>query len=429
MSDTSVDKNDLVSLLKYKKQIILQGPPGTGKTRMATLVANAIIREQNSFDMSSQLEIVQFHPNFTYEDFVEGLKAVPHGNQVTYQAEEGLFKSFCKKAIISSLEPENRELEVESFDLIYHNYCAEIQGLVENIYSKTKNNSEVILESANEKGITIRYRYRDRENKTPAVRPFLVSKNKLRLVVEADIKPEDVKNLKTDLYPLVGHISGELFAVYKHLFEFIEKQKIQLDTIKTDEYDYQSAFEQFKELKTTIYSDKLKPHVLIIDEMNRANLATVFGELISLMEDGKRLGAKEEMTLKLPYSKDDFGIPSNLYIIGTMNTADRSVSQIDYAIRRRFAFVDILPSDLSGSSDVNFNSELFNAVSELFDKDGKNSAYLSEEFKPHEVQLGHSYFINKEDEGGSMDMRLQYEIKPILREYVKDGIFKTKCPS
>lgn len=107
-----------------------------------------------------------------------------------------------------------------------------------------------------------------------------------------------------------------------------------------------------------------------------------------------------------------------------MNTADRSVGHIDYAIRRRFAFVDVLPQDLSGDSMVTFDSELFNTVKKLFtiDEYMTRSQYLSNEFDPKEVALGHSYFIDKSDEGGAMAIRLEYEIKPILREYIKDGI-------
>lgn len=109
-------------------------------------------------------------------------------------------------------------------------------------------------------------------------------------------------------------------------------------------------------------------------------------------------------------------LPPNLYIIGTMNTADRSVGHIDYAIRRRFAFVDVQPKDLTPELADKFHKGLFEKVASLFD------TTLSPEFEKKDVQLGHSYFIDKSDEGGSIDIRLQYEIKPILFEYVKDGI-------
>ena len=99
-----------------------------------------------------------------------------------------------------------------------------------------------------------------------------------------------------------------------------------------------------------------------------------------------------------------------------MNTADRSVGHIDYAIRRRFAFVDVLPKDLSNEADIQFHKALFDQVSALFDTN------LSAEFEKKDMQLGHSYFIDKTADGGTMDIRLKYEIKPILNEYIKDGI-------
>lgn len=422
---TKLEMEQILNLLKYKKQIILQGPPGTGKTKLAIELAHELIGKEEGVKEIEQLEVVQFHPNYNYEDFVEGLKATTQGSQVIFKTEDGIFKQFCLKALVANLPQETNEVVENSFDEIYKSYCNYIQPLVGKDYCFTKNNSKLILIAVNERGITARYRFRDRENKIPAVTEFLISKNNLRKVIDAEINPNEVKNLRSELYPIVGHIAGELFAVYRHLYDFMQKETIQLGDVKTNNYDYPSAFEQFKNQEPNDKSKTLKPYVLIIDEMNRANLSTVLGELISLMEDGKRLGAKEEMTLKLPYSKDDFGIPSNLYIIGTMNTADRSVSQIDYAIRRRFAFVDVLPEDLSNDANVSFDSELFNKVSKLFtNEEGKNSIHLSAEFKPEEVQLGHSYFIKKDEEGGSMDVRLKYEIKPILIEYVKDGILK-----
>lgn len=168
------------------------------------------------------------------------------------------------------------------------------------------------------------------------------------------------------------------------------------------------------------------PYVLIIDEINRANLPSVLGELIYALE-------YRDETVESMYAINEehsIVIPSNLYIIGTMNTSDRSVSHIDYAIRRRFAFVDVLPKVLPME---NFNVDSFKAISELFIKNFdeyvqnnnielKKSDYLSEEFKPETFWLGHSYFI--EPDGLDFALRMKYEIMPILKEYVKDGILK-----
>ena len=155
--------------------------------------------------------------------------------------------------------------------------------------------------------------------------------------------------------------------------------------------------------------DKDKPYVLVIDEINRANLSAVLGELIYALE----YRGEAVQSMYAIEGENNLTLPPNLYIIGTMNTADRSVRHIDYAIRRRFAFVNILPKDLTNELGDQFESALFAKVTNLFNTN------LSSEFKKEEVQLGHSYFITKNTPIG---IRWEYEIKPILFEYVKDGI-------
>ena len=170
-------------------------------------------------------------------------------------------------------------------------------------------------------------------------------------------------------------------------------------------------------------------YVLIIDEINRANLPSVLGELIYTLEyRGKPVESMYELLdkdaedMKSQNVGRNITLPRNLYIIGTMNTADRSVGHIDYAIRRRFAFYDVLPS----KEVIMFEKArtLFERVSELFD----SSSYLSSDFDANDVQIGHSYFIPSdekmtEDEFDvELKQKLKYEIKPILYEYIKDGI-------
>ena len=172
---------------------------------------------------------------------------------------------------------------------------------------------------------------------------------------------------------------------------------------------------------------KKKTYILIIDEINRANLPAVLGELLYALEYRDE---KVETMYKLDDGDNSLVLPENLYIIGTMNTADRSVGQIDYAIRRRFAFVECLPKVLTDLPDgKTFETDLFKEVSKLFIKnidsyetDGKleKSDLLSAEFRPEDVWIGHSYFII--DDKKTKEYRLKYEIKPILKEYLKDGI-------
>ncbi len=168
-----------------------------------------------------------------------------------------------------------------------------------------------------------------------------------------------------------------------------------------------------------------KNYVLIIDEINRANLPSVLGELIYALE----YRDKEINTMYELDGDSSLIIPKNLYIIGTMNTADRSVGQVDYAIRRRFAFEAVLPKNLTYELGDGFAQDLFETVSKLFVKEIKDnvdelehSEYLSREFKPEDVWVGHSYFITNSEK--TKEHRLNYEIKPLLREYLKDGILK-----
>ncbi len=192
--------------------------------------------------------------------------------------------------------------------------------------------------------------------------------------------------------------------------------------------------------------NKKTNYVLIIDEINRANLPSVLGELILALEyrykhsDSNSLAGQVESLYDI--GSDDLTpdrtlrLPENLYIIATMNTADRSVGHIDYAIRRRFAFVEVLPKKLENGDleGATFEADSFRKVSELFIKNYEDylqnpdtplepSEYLSDEMRPEDVWLGHSYFINK----NNFDMRLKYEIKPILKEYINDGILKPKA--
>ncbi|GAB4200974.1 MAG: hypothetical protein Fur0023_04860 [Bacteroidia bacterium] len=162
--------------------------------------------------------------------------------------------------------------------------------------------------------------------------------------------------------------------------------------------------------------NKDKKYVLIIDEINRANLPSVFGELIYALEyRGKNI------TSMYKYQENrDIMLPENLFIIGTMNTADRSVGHIDYAIRRRFTFVNLKPDESVIKDDQ--ARKLFNEIKDkIF-----SEQYLSPEFHVDDVMIGHSYFLlneNSKDKEKELRMKLDYEIKPLLMEYVKDGIF------
>ena len=178
-----------------------------------------------------------------------------------------------------------------------------------------------------------------------------------------------------------------------------------------------------------------KPYVLIIDEINRGNISKIFGELITLLEADKRSGGgSHHISLKLPYSKEDFSVPSNLYIIGTMNTTDRSTGTIDYAVRRRFAFVT-----LESKADVIENwcnsqsvpSDVKKAALALFaqingiGKNDNNSfiaKHKASDFELEDLKIGHSYFMAKDM--ANLKLKMRYEVVPLIKEYIKDGILR-----
>ncbi|OWV03329.1 hypothetical protein B7993_13535 [Fibrobacter sp. UWH3] len=167
------------------------------------------------------------------------------------------------------------------------------------------------------------------------------------------------------------------------------------------------------------------PYILIIDEINRGNISRIFGELITLLEPDKREGEMNEVKAKLTYSQLDFTVPSNLYIIGTMNTTDRSVGSIDYAIRRRFAFKTLVADRTVVESDNDDTVRglalpLFDSVKKFLDKH-------KVDMNIDDLMVGHSYFLAKDIP--ELNMKWEYEILPLLQEYYKDGIIKAEPAS
>jgi len=151
----------------------------------------------------------------------------------------------------------------------------------------------------------------------------------------------------------------------------------------------------FKELCKKASENSEQNYYLIIDEINRGNISKIFGELITLLEEDKRLGEDNELSVTLPYSKEPFGIPKNLYIIGTMNTADKSIALVDIALRRRFTFVRMETIDKYLPENVKKINEII--------KERKGADYL----------IGHAYFMGNHDN----DFVMKYKIRPLLEEY------------
>ena len=363
------------NMIKQPLNQILYGPPGTGKTYNTinkaisiidasfnlTMDRNLIKAEYDRLVEEGQIVFTTFHQSMSYEDFIEGIKPETKNEKVVYNVQDGILKKIIKTALIAYLEKDNSSDKEDSFDSLYKEYVDSIKssaGTREPLFT-TKTGVEVMLVDANENSILVKYLWGDKKKGQEGKQVFTVSKDKLKKTLFEGIIPVNVKNLKEQLHPLIGHIHCELFAVYKHFYDFVVTNKGEIDAVH---YDYEDlSFKEVKEQydlldKNTIKDKLVKPYVIIIDEINRGNVSAIFGELITLIEEDKRLDKDEALEVTLSYSKEKFGIPSNLYIIGTMNTADRSVEALDTALRRRFCFEEMLPKKelLKGFSSSNY---------------------------------------------------------------------------
>ena len=209
----------------------------------------------------------------------------------------------------------------------------------------------------------------------------------------------------------------------------IEKIKLQAQGrgVENNWQQYAQAF--IEAVKREYGTQKDKPVVLIIDEINRGNVSKVFGELITLLESDKRDKGEHPIKVVLPYSKTLFGVPSDLYIIGTMNTTDRSTGTLDYALRRRFAFVTLKSDvtvvakyyeELGDDALKNIAIPLFEDIY-TFIKDPK---HICGDYGIDDLMVGHSYFMAKSEE--ELSNRIQYEVIPLINEYINDGILNVK---
>lgn len=448
-------------LWKKRKNIILQGAPGTGKTyRIPELVvrlcepefdANNATRKElmsvyNRLKEEKRVMFTTFHQSMDYEDWLEGLRPVLENDQVTYKIEPGIFKRLCteaerplsaKKDVNISDEaivwkvslsgtgdnPVRRDCMKNGYirigwDGYGENITDETDWSIHNGEGKTILNAfintmkvgDVVMSCYSSRTIdaigivTGEYEWHDNFEHYKRVR-------RVKWLVK-DIN-EDIVKLNDDKTMTLG-------TVYR-------LNAITLDKVK-------SLLDKYEASKTLI--DNNKPYVIVIDEFNRGNVSKIFGELITLLEPDKRKGMRNAESVLLPYSKKEFYIPSNVFLVATMNTADRSLDTIDYAIRRRFAFITVKPQEID---DDNFNSELFRDVSSLFISNYDEYAEsgfddtikllpaetLSEEYRPEDVWIGHSYFIM--DGEYALQDRLLFEIIPLLEEYIRDGVLTSEA--
>ncbi|MEH6887122.1 AAA family ATPase [Priestia megaterium] len=435
------------------KNQILYGPPGTGKTYSVVRKALEIVNPQlckqliienanreswmkayKQYTENKQIQFCTFHQSYSYEDFVEGLRSDSAGNFIPTN---GVFLDICKEALESNQiitptyefdeEQTNfykMSLGRKDIDDDIYNYCIEnnvisigfggeldfsdcdtykeIKELIEESY-KGKDKKETVLQALSyfknsleiddiilvSKGnshiraigrVVGQYKY----DKNTDIR-FNHFRKVQWLYKEASIPVEEV---------LIGR-KFMMRSIYK-----LDKDNLNLEALQK----HISTVETPTNLET-------KNYVLIMDEINRGNISRIFGELITLIEEDKRLGEANEVIVKLPYSRKAFGVPTNLYVIGTMNTADRSITLIDTALRRRFEFIEmlpdisLLPEDVDGINVKILVQTINQRIEYLYDRDHT---------------IGHAFFLVEDLSEQKIINIIQKKIIPLLQEYFYD---------
>lgn len=365
--------------MDYPLNTILYGPPGTGKTYKTKETALKILGIstenltrtdiKNKYDEKAEegrIVFTTFHQSMSYEDFVEGIKPVTiNDGQLVYNVESGIFKTICKKAEDNYWDSQKGLTKELPFDKAFEMLEEEWQENEEMKFPLRTEGYDFTITGFSDRSI--------RFKKASGGTGHTLSISTLRDVYYGK---REVKVTGVGIY-------------YPGILAKLKSYKPEANSSEKD----------------------LKNYVLIIDEINRGNVSAIFGELITLLEPDKRLGEAEEITLKLPYSKDEtFGVPSNLYIIGTMNTADRSVEALDTALRRRFVFEEVMPKPkllkeiIFSKFDLKEVLETINIrIETLLDRDHT---------------IGHSYFIKlKSGDTVGLSNVFKNNIIPLLQEY------------
>lgn len=359
---------------------ILYGPPGTGKTystinKALSIIENKSIESLNLEDRADlklrykkyvdndQIVFTTFHQSMSYEDFVEGikpLKPLSDDTYVKYEVTNGIFKTICKSAETNIELTKSINKTKRPFDEVLEQLKLEWE---ENI------NLKFPLK-------TIGYDY--------TITGFTNTSIQFKKASGGTGHTLSLKTLE-ELY-------------YGKEYEFKAGVGIYYPAILQKLNSFNENFVRVDEEE--------KNYILIIDEINRGNVSAIFGELITLIEDSKREGKPEALSVILPYSKEKFSVPSNLYIIGTMNTADRSVEALDTALRRRFVFEEMLPQPNI------LNQQLFGYhASDILEKINKRIEKLID----RDHCIGHAYFLHKNEE--TIIESFYKNIIPLLQEY------------
>lgn len=432
------------------KNTILYGPPGTGKTYNTVMYAVAIIENKkleeikkenytevidryNKYKEDGLIEFTTFHQSYGYEEFIEGIKPVIHSDEedetdIQYEVVPGLFKKFCDIAGKPILRKEKCDIGINESPTIWK---ISLEGSGENSTRTECMKNEHIRIGYDEYGREITNLFKGAAG---------------RHILNYFINDMSIGDIVMSCYDCntvdaIGVVTGEYewhdeYAQYKRLRKVnwivkgIKENIIKINNgsrlsnptvykLRMDLSDVMEIIEKYS--KNTIeVEEKKKNHVFIIDEINRGNISKIFGELITLIEPTKRIGQTEGQKVRLPYSQKLFGVPNNIYLIGTMNTADRSIATIDTALRRRFNFKEMLPD--AEVLDGIYVEDV--SIKDIFIKMNKRITVLFD----REHTLGHAYFLPLKDAPTIETLADIFEnsIIPLLQEYFYEDYEKIR---
>ena len=393
-------RNPFSNILLESKNIIFRGAPGTGKSYLAKEIATDIVSngyyekyESLSDEQKQQIAFVQFHPSYDYSDFVEGLRPkINDDGSMGFELQEGIFKEFVTRA------RKNYEDSLKSKEVIEKEISA--QEAMDNFFSdielgvdtfKTVNGNEFTITSVDDKHIYI---------SIPAnatVNRLCLNIDEIRKLLESDLKFDKIKD--------ITHFFGKTFATQGYSYDFAIYKEI---TAKKKAAS-----------KTKAKQEGLKKYIFIIDEINRGEISKIFGELFFAIDPGYR-GKSGEISTQYSnmHPKEKFYIPENVYIIGTMNDIDRSVDSFDFAMRRRFRFIELKADDctemLANLGNDDLEEKAISRMTSL------NQAIAAVPDLNENYQIGAAYFLKLKDISSDdpFDKLWTDYLRPLLQEYI-----------
>ena len=450
---------------EFDKNVIFYGPPGTGKTYTTAKRAveicktesekeltdySEIMEKYNELKKSNRIEFITFHQSYGYEEFIEGIKPIVLNeddesedesennkeskanikieSDIKYDVVDGIFKKFCdnaRKAIIETDNNNNNDIPLEAIVWKVTVRNKVIKDCFDNSHVRIDwnldDNDAVGFVKEIKKGdiIITTDKSRTRINGIAVVtddKGYTLDKE------ERDTTTRNVKWLAKNIDENIKNINKEKM-LHRRTVARVPNMKVE-DIIKLAKEKNQ------KELSKIVIKENKEPYVFIIDEINRGNISKIFGELITLIETTKRSGEgkKECISTKLPYSKEEFTVPDNVYIIGTMNTADRSIALMDTALRRRFKFEEMLP-------DYHLLEDIFVEDKGVKVNIGAMLKVINERIEylyDREHTIGHAVFLEKmENDKINIDINkleniFKKNIIPLLQEYFYEDYEKIR---